>query len=158
MKKTINPVNCIFIFLGIVAVVGFIAITALFLVNGLRPDPEIWRNETTPLPKEVLTDLCQKFTGETSSRLCNSDKAIFAPHFFPIIEGAFPVGYSTFDEVEAKLGNYQKQKSEMITLGNEEKYFRVWYDLRGDDKTTIIFHFSENGLVRRVVQYLGDDE
>lgn len=158
MNRFTRPFDYIWITLGLFATLCFITGVILFVANWLLPDPENWRSTTSPLSEEVLKDLCEKFSGQESTRLCTSREPIFAPHFFPIISDEFQVGRATYDEVQAKLGEYQKWKGPVITLGSGEKYFEAWYDLKGDSRTAIIFYFSENGEVIRIINYLGDED
>jgi len=137
------PVGC---FLATICIETFV----LTLVS--HQQTVAWRRSTSPLPEQVVEDLCNKMSLPPEDRLCTSDE-IMAPDFYPIIRKTFPPGEATYEEIQTVLGDYLWEKEPLSPLGDGQKYYRVSYDLRGDRASTILYYFYENGLSFQVTEY-----
>jgi hypothetical protein len=111
-----------------------------------------WRRSTSPLPEQVVKDLCNKLALPAEDQLCTSDD-ILARDFYPIIRKAFPPGETRYQDIQNVLEEYQSESEQLGRLADGQKYYRVSYDLRGDGTSAIIYYFYENGLSFRVQDY-----
>src|SRR5574338_692221 len=103
---------------------------------------ENWRSKTSPLPLEIVRDICSKFDSSSTHIECISQTNIYAPDLFPIIKEAFLSSKSSsYEDVQLMLAQYQVDFEPPVTLGNGDQYFVSWYDLRGDSVTSIVFFF-----------------
>ncbi len=113
-----------------------------------------WRQQTTPLDQLTIEELCKIFSINSSDKLCNNTRPIYAPDFFDEIKS----NTTTYKDVQAKIGKYQSKLEPLITLGDGSKYFVSEYDLRGDGVTSIIFFFHEDGRIMKVIINKGSSE
>lgn len=117
-----------------------------------------WRQQTTPLDQLTIAELCKIFSINSTDKLCNKTKPIYAPDFFDVIKYDLRSDTTTYKDVQAKLGKYQSKLEPLITLGDGSKYFVSEYDLRGDGVTSIIFFFHESGSIMKVIYKKGSAE
>jgi hypothetical protein len=117
-----------------------------------------WRLQTTPLDQLTIAELCKIFSINSTDKLCNKTKPIYAPDFFDVIKYDLRSDTTTYKDVQAKLGKYQSKLEPLITLGDGSKYFVSEYDLRGDGATSIIFFFHEDGSIMKVIIRIGSSE
>jgi hypothetical protein len=117
-----------------------------------------WRSKTSPLPLEVVLDICSRFDAQSESLPCSSPKNVYAPDLFPIIEDSLIQNETTYENIQSMLGQYQADFEPPVTLGNGEEYFVSWYDLQGDGTTAMVFFFNGDGTLRETLYHLGNDE
>lgn len=154
LLKTVLSLWGIFAF-----VIGCVIPVTIALVWWSNPVKENdWQSKTTPLPMEVVLDICSKFDSQSQSIPCQSPGNVYAPDLFPIIEDRLILKETTYEEVEFMLRQYQADFEPPIKLGNGEEYFVSWYDLRGDGITAIVFFFNDDGSLREILYHLGNDD
>lgn len=112
---------------------------------------------TTPLPPEVVSDICHKFEVREDDWRCRADAKVYAPDFFPLIRSAFQPESSTYDDVQAKLGIYQYHCESLIIEANGNKYYTCDYDLHDDRVFPIGIFFKDDNTVWRIFATIGDD-
>ncbi len=104
---------------GVLALVaGLFITTTLVLTWSSAKDYLTWKDKTTPLPHEVVEDLCQKFELTETDERCQEGATIYAPEFFDVIKDAFtPLQDRVpgYDDVESKLSEY-KYNQEPVTI------------------------------------------
>jgi hypothetical protein len=118
-----------------------------------------WREKTSPLHEDVIQDICLKFIIPPNDSRCKSGSKVYAPDFFGDITRAFRAKngiYSTYDEVQNKIGKYQFDYEPPVTDGSGRTYFVVWYDLRGDRVFPIVMFFYGDGRLYRIIADVGD--
>lgn len=126
-----------------------------------------WKETTSPLPSETVKILCRNFNVENDP-ICDKEKEIYAPDFYPIIRDAFKPyeSYSvdssesaTYDEVEEKIGMFKYECEAVVYQADGFVYFRCRYDLRGDRalRITITFTYPEKDVFR-INTPLGNDD
>lgn len=160
MKKIYkNLLKTILVIVGLIAfVVGCIlplkiAITWL----SLPVNESDWRSRTSPLPQEVIEDICSNFDANSSYSYCKAEGNAYAPDLFPLIKDTYlSKESSTYEDVQSFLGKYQVDFEPPVTLGSGDVYFVSWYDLRGDGVTAIVFSFNGNGDIEEVQYHLGN--
>lgn len=157
MKRLPKFVSGLLIILSVLCGLDILALTYL---SGNAIDDKPWRADTSPLPAETVNDLCQAFQLSKDHSLCQSEKTVFADEFFPLIKKALPVNQVTYEEMDEKLGKYQVRKGPTFHVVAEGiSYYRVWYDLRGDGVTMIIYYFyEEDGKAFKTLTRLGKDD
>jgi hypothetical protein len=116
-----------------------------------RPD---YTEITTPLPRDVIDDICSKFEIDPNDTRCLPGAVSYGPDFFEDMKSYFsglPPQDQTFATVEQKLGPY------LISCekpNNEGKY-SCTYDLRGDGIYRIGVFFTKDDFYYRVIASTG---
>jgi hypothetical protein len=109
---------------------------------------------TTPLPKNVVDDICSKFEIDRNDVRCLPDAIVYAPDFFGDIKTylqRLPDQDATFEIVNEILGIY------LVRCGSpdDEGYYSCRYDIRGDGIYPIFVHFTKEGQIYRVIANTG---
>lgn len=152
MKSPKNPRNILaFGILGIVIICCLFSIL-LYSWKAFFPNND-WKQQTSPLRPEVISDLCNKLDLTDDNPLCNGSSEVYAPEFFPTIRARFQLNKSTYDDVQSLFGSYQSKYEPPIALSTGEQYYRAWYDFRGDGATALIFFFDQEDRVFRIVEH-----
>lgn len=143
-------------------ILGIVIICCLFSIllyswKAFFPNDH-WKQQTSPLRPEVISDLCKKLDLSDDDPLCLEGSEVYAPEFFPAIRSRFQLTKSTYDDVQSLLGDYQSKYEPPIALSTVEQYYRAWYDLRGDGATALIFFIDQDGRVFRILEYYPWDE
>lgn len=118
-----------------------------------------WREKTTPLSQEVVQDICIQFSLPAGDKRCQPGVTVYAPDFFQTITDYFRKkddNWSTYEEVQVKLGKYQYELEKPLTGYDESEGFRAWYDLRGDQVYPIAMWFNSDGRLYRISASIGD--
>lgn len=105
---------------------------------------------TTPLPRDVVDDICSKFEIDQGDGRCLQDSVVYGPDFFPDILAYFkrlPRHEAQLETVHDKLGPYL----ESCDTPDNEGYYRCWYDLRGDGIYSVVIFFTKEGNIYRVI-------
>jgi hypothetical protein len=151
LLKILGPLN-----IFVIPALMCLCLVAVFAIGSAR-DFISWRETTSPLPPQIQTDLCTKFSLLPRERLCRSDN-VLARDFYPIISKTFPLGQATYEEVDAILGSYELRRSDLKTWSDGQNFYWVSYDLRGDEAYRIVFYFYEDGEMFRIQEnYQGLD-
>ena len=111
---------------------------------------------TSPLNAEVAHDLCQKLNLSEDDPPCRPGAIVFAPDFFPVVKALFKDGETTYDDVQEKLGTYLYKCEPTVTQADGTAYFVCRYDFKGDEAFPVVFFFTENGVLMRLVASVGD--
>jgi hypothetical protein len=109
---------------------------------------------TTPLPRNIVEDICIKFEIELDDPRCLEDSVVYGPDFFADIKDYFdelPSELATFEAVEDKLGKYFVRCSEP----DNEGYYRCIYDIRGDGKYPIGVYFNKENYYYQIFANTG---
>ncbi|MBI9049673.1 MAG: hypothetical protein JEZ00_09655 [Anaerolineaceae bacterium] len=118
-----------------------------------------WKEPTTPLPVEVIEDICSQFELGENDKRCKSDAIVYAPDFFEPIVDHFKMKdgkWSTYDEVQEKLDKYQVRIEPPSRRADGSEYYRVWYDLRGDGIYPIVMRFDSEDKLYKISASIGD--
>jgi hypothetical protein len=110
---------------------------------------------TTPLPRDVVDDICSKFEINLSDTRCMPDSVVYGPDFFGDIKTYFrglPQKDATLQTVRNKLGSYLETCNNPDNEGN----YRCWYDFRGDGIYSIIIYFTKENYIYRITDNVGD--
>ena len=113
-----------------------------------------YKLHTTPLPKNVVDDICSKLEIKTSSENCKPNAVVYAPELFDEIKVYFrdlPNQDKTYDIVQDKLGTYLVYCENPDSDGN----YVCHYDLRGDDVYPVAFFFNKAGFYYRIIANIG---
>ena len=113
-----------------------------------------FRLHTTPLPEDVVDDICSKLEIKTSSENCKSGALVYAPELFDEVKLYFknlPNQDKTYDTVQDKLGTYLVYCENPDPDGN----YVCDYDLRGDDRYPIAFFFNKDGFYYQIIANIG---
>ena len=143
--------------IGILIIIAWLATTfsVLYTTFSQHTD-ERWKQKTTPLPKDRLVEICASLS-ILDDPLCQNEKSVYAPDFFPIVSKIFDRRETTYQDVQIKMGKYQAELDDLITRKDGSTYFTTTYDLRGDGVTSISFFFdgtySENKLMKIEYHY-----
>ena len=120
----------------------------------------LWREETSPLPRETVIDLCLEFEIPDSDPLCLKENTIYVGDFYPIIEKVLtPIDsqWADYDEVMGLLGDYDPYCYDVVQQSNGDEYFECNFDLRRDNKFLIVVHFNSDHSIRRLFLNLDMD-
>ena len=104
---------------------------------------------TTPLPNDVVEDICLKFEIKSDDPRCLPGSVAYGPDFFPDIKEMLrhlPREEATYQTVQDKLGNYLL----MCEQPDNEGYYACRYDLRGDEIYPILIFFTEANTIYQV--------
>ena len=118
-----------------------------------------WRSRTSPLDPLVVQDICAKFALAADDARCEPGARVYTPDFFRDITREFREHdgvWSSFDDVEGKLGPYRIDLQPLVRVADGDSYFGARYDLKGDRIYPITFLFYEDGRVFRVIADVGD--
>jgi hypothetical protein len=127
--------------LSILAIGGLVILIILFA--RFQVDQSPWIKETSPLSSSTIVDLCKKLTLDTTkNNICDLKKTVYADEFFLIIEKALPKDKATFADVNSKLSAYESKREPITEDDDGFRYYAIWYDLKGDGVTAIIFYGS----------------
>lgn len=113
-----------------------------------------YKLHTTPLPKNVVDDLCLKLFIKDSSESCNPDAIVYAPDLFDEVKAYFN-GLSdeskTYEAVQSILGTF------LIHCGTPDLKgrYRCQYDLRGDKIYPIAFYFDKHNFYYQIMANTG---
>lgn len=105
---------------------------------------------TTPLPKNVIDDICFKFEISSSDVRCRRDAIVYGPDFFGDIKEHFENISSkdaTFETVQDKLGNYLIA----CETPDNQGYYACRYDIGGDRKYPILIIFTKEHHIYRII-------
>lgn len=109
---------------------------------------------TTPLPPNVVEDICSKFNIIQNDSRCLPNSVVYGPDFFSDIKSYL----SDIDKQQAnslmiqdKLGRYLVMCGDSDNNGN----YRCRYDLRGDGIYPIFIYFTKEGNYYRVIANTG---
>jgi hypothetical protein len=136
-----------------------------FWTNGIRfavydiKNATHWREKTSPLSQNVIQDICQKFEIPPNDSRCKPGAIVYAPDFFGDITRDFRAKngvYSTYGDVQKKIGSYQFKYEPPVTENNGLTYFVARYDLRGDRVYPIVMFFYGDGRLFRIIADVGD--
>ena len=109
---------------------------------------------TTPLPTDVVHDICSKLNLKETNENCEPDAIVYAPDLFDEITTYFnnlPNQDKTYDAVQAYLGNYLVSCQKTTSDG----HYACDYDLRGDRIYPIAFFFDENDVYFQIIANTG---
>ncbi len=127
---------------AILSLISFCFAETLVVARGrFLPENETWKNESTPLSNETIKDLCRKLSLEKDP-LCQRRRSLYAPDFFPAINTKFKRRGTTYQDVQAVLGEYQVELEPIETDSYGKTYFFSSYDIRGDQVTGILMLFE----------------
>jgi hypothetical protein len=140
-----------------ISVVGILVIVLYVIYMRSLPPKYPWREQTSPLSKEVLQDLCNRFSMAANDTRCADTAIVYADEFFPLIKEKFPKAQSTYDEVNRLLKPYETKRQPLFTQAEGKNYLTVTYDFTGDRINEVIFMFTESGQVFDVIFRYGDE-
>lgn len=105
---------------------------------------------TTPLPRNIVDDICSKFELEANDVRCVPDSVVYGPDFFHDIKvylNGLPKHETAMDIVQDKLGAY------LVRCGKPDNdgIYSCRYDLRGDGIYPIFVYFNKEGHIYRVI-------
>lgn len=109
---------------------------------------------TTPLPRNIVEDICSKFELKSDDLRCMENATVYAPDFYEDIKKYFdelPGELSTFETVQDKLGGYLIRCSEP----DNEGYYQCRFDIRGDGKYPISVHFNKENYYYQIFANTG---
>jgi hypothetical protein len=109
-----------------------------------------YKLHTTPLPENVVGDICSNLDIERTSENCRGDVAVYAPEFFDEIKIYFnklPKEERTFDAVQKKLEVYLV----FCEKPGADGHYRCEYDIRGDGVFPVYFYFDKDGRYYRII-------
>jgi hypothetical protein len=110
---------------------------------------------TSPLPQNVVDDICSALSIRTTSTDCEAGDVVYAPDLFDEIKAYFqylPRQDKTYDLVQKKLGPYLDYCENPDTDGN----YGCRYDLRGDDVYTVLILFNKDDFYFRILASTSD--
>jgi hypothetical protein len=107
----------------------------------------------TPLDAEVLADLCHNISIETEK--CKSTAQIYTTDLIREIRAAFPIGTTTYEDVQGAIGKYQYGFTYPVRGANGNEVTLSWYDFVGDNFTRIRFDFDTDFIVRQIYFFSG---
>jgi hypothetical protein len=113
-----------------------------------------YKLHTTPLPENVVKDICSKFNIEKTNEKCKENALVYAPELFDEIKIYFndlPEEEKTFDAVQNKLGAYLVDCEKPSTDG----HYRCKYDIRGDKVLPIFFYFNKDHHYYKIIANKG---
>ncbi len=160
MKKLSSITKSILwiIFIGAIFFLSTVAYSHLRRMYASRDDK--WKQSTTPLPHDVVKELCATLDSTEDEICTKGNKNVYAPDFFPIIVNVFNKKETTYDDVQIKLGKYQVDLEPLSKRSDGSDYFVSYYDLRGDGVTSIDFFFYgnyQNNRLMRIIFIYGDE-
>jgi hypothetical protein len=142
-----------------VTVLCLLSFVVSYVIGSFRQPDTSWRKETSPLDVETRINLCKILNLQTDDPLCLPNRDVYADQFFPLIERYFPNKSTTYDSINEKLGKYQIRRESISRDLEGNSYYRVWYDLRGDGVTAIVYYFSEkDNTAFRIGTRLGEGD
>jgi len=155
MKRIILAISIIiaFLIIGSCLIYGRGIYTGFALMLDDLKDFSNWREKTSPLNGETLSDLCNKFNLPRDDGRCISGAVVYAPEFSKTIIDFFQpeTGHTAnFDEVEKIIGDYKFDIESLTKVSNGIEYFRVWYDFNGDHVFPIVFYFYSDGNLWKI--------
>jgi hypothetical protein len=146
----------------IVALVLIVSIVLLifsipYLSRALHRDD--WKTKTSPLPKQTISLLCERFGLSSQDRLCKDNRDVYGTDFFPVIRSTFQSELvpdtgsnkaASFDAVEQKLGTFRYECEPTVHQADGYSYFVCYYDLRGDRAfvVAIVYSYPEKKVLR----------
>ena len=126
------------------------ALVAL-LLGGCLPRRPPLEQVTTPLPAEVVADVCQRLELAPDQPPCRVAKPVYAQDFaYAIRDSKQRLGLRSYADVQARFGPYQFKCGPMVTQANGVTYYRCHYDLRGDRVYRFAFSFLDDDSLDRV--------
>ena len=135
------------LFIGLSIIITFIG--CFFVVVEIWPTEPWWIEQTSPLDKNTIEDLCFRLDMENEI-VCRGDysKPLYSPDFYPFLEEIIEPEngeWATFTEVEDLIGEYKVYQSDVSIDVNGEKTFEVLYDFKGDNVIRFVIVFDESG-------------
>jgi hypothetical protein len=109
---------------------------------------------TTPLPLNVVEDICLQLEIESQNESCKPGAVVYAPELFDELKTYFrnlPNQDKTYTVVQNKLGIYLVNCDRTNSEGN----FSCRYDLRGDGAYTVAFFFDKDGFYWQIIANVG---
>lgn len=113
-----------------------------------------YRLHTTPMPQNLVLDICKKLEIENSSEHCINNSKIYTPDFFDELKAYFnnvPKENQTYALVDEKFGIYLQHCGEVSPEGD----YRCRYDFIGDGKYPFFFYFDKNNYYYRIIANIG---
>jgi hypothetical protein len=118
-----------------------------------------WKKDTTPLPVQTISDLCQRFDLSHEDLVCNGSKKVYAADFGEVLRARFSLknpirtekadATFTYQDVEKVIGAYKLECENLVELpASGYSYFRCLYDFRGDRywREALYFYYPEQTL------------
>lgn len=154
-----------YIFLAILVIV--VGLGAIYLFTGgvmlydVIKDQVTWKDATTPLSQEVITDLCTQLEIDTTDARCVIDNSsmVYGPDFFKDIYKVFTPddsSWATYDEVEEIIGTYKYKCEPTVQLSDGTEYFVCAYDFAGDRVFPIAIFYFSNGNIMKLIANVSD--
>jgi hypothetical protein len=113
-----------------------------------------YTKRTTPLPQNVVDDICSKFALNQDDARCQPGAVVYGPDFFKDIKKYFnelPKQETIIPIADEKLGDYLVG----CETSNSEGIYGCRYDLRGDNRYTIVIFFTKEGWLYRILAPIG---
>ena len=161
MRKIPNSLRIFLILIGIIALVvlifvcGSVIITLGIISYDVVDDYLTWRDYTIPLSQEIVDDLCTKFELESDDERCDHvGDAVYGPDFFDeLYKRINPQmnDWTTFEEVDGKLGIYEFKREPIIEQADGLTYFVCHYDFTGDRVYPFLVFYYADGTIMRLV-------
>ena len=119
-----------------------------------------WREDTIPLSRETISDLCGIFSIDDDDPRCNeTEEEVYGPDFFPEVHKTFTPqegAWASIDDVEAMIGVYEYECEPIEELGDGTKYYVCAYDFAGDRVFPVAIFFYSDGRIMRLVANIAD--
>jgi hypothetical protein len=109
----------------------------------------------TPLDPEVLADLCQNLQIDAENDKCKPDAKTYTTDLIKEIQVAFPIGKTTYEDVQNALAKYQYEFTYPVRDANGSEVTLSWYDFVGNNFTMVRFDFDNNFIVRQIQFFSG---
>jgi hypothetical protein len=106
---------------------------------------------TDPLDATTVRDLCESLDMPEHAPQCEPGASVYATDFVQAVRASFPPGQATYADVHARIGRYEYELEDPLTMSDGEKTFRAQYDFKGDRVFRIGFVFSADGTLRRIL-------
>lgn len=110
-----------------------------------------------PIEPEILADLCMKIS--INSEKCKSGEEIYPTDISKEVREAFPIGITTYEDIQEAIGQYQYRFDYPVIDGKgEEGPSLSWYDFVGNNYTRIRCDFDNKLILRKMYIFSGGSD
>jgi hypothetical protein len=108
-----------------------------------------YSKHTSPLPEEVIQDICTKFVENKKDLRCMPGAIVYAPQFFDDMRAKItPWGFykPSYDQVQLWIGRYQIECEPVVTYGDGRQIVHCVYGLDSIYRFRINYNYPDGSI------------